>query len=364
MLVSPKDPDKPKNLSFLMGGENSFTRNLLENPPSEVEYIFFEDALKSGQIEYLKWHKILNLLVKFRILPLDGGFQAFWVKSKFDLIHCHGYCLMARNYNGRVVLSDSSSNYLFLKKYLNWSDFRIKTGYFLRKIIVKNLNIYDPNLNLQDSPLVVWSEFAKKIHISLGQNPQKITVIPPGIGSASFRKIKQRKFNILFIGIWFERKGGFLLLEVYKSLQKKYPQISLTVIGQIPKKIKLGKNTIHFDYLPKNKIYKKIYPKADVLVLVPEFVEGYGLVVEEAAGYSIPSVVSSVCALPELVDDKKTGFIISPGDFDGLFEALEKLILNPKLKYKLGKQAYLKFKQKYFYKKTNLKLQKIYQNLP
>lgn len=364
LFISPKDPDEEEitNLKFLVGGENTYTCQLLKNPPPGVEYVQHAQALKEGKITYTNFQTPLSSLIELRILPPDAGIQSFEVRERFDLIHCHAYCLHLKNYSGPVILSDSSSNILFLKDYLGWGGNRIDVNYKLRGLISRKFNIYDPNLNLSRAKkLIVWSKFAKNIHEKLGCNPKKIVVIPPGIERLPAKKIKHKNFNILFIGIWFERKGGPLLLEAYRALKNKYPKIRLTLIGQVPKEEKLSRDIYHRDYLPREKLIREIFPYTDVLVLVPPVAEGYGLVVLEAASLGIPSIISSVCALPEIVENKKTGFIITPGRAEELLKKLKTLIENPIIKERMGKAAQTKFLRQFWIRETNKKLLRIYQ---
>lgn len=364
LLISPKDPDKPGKLKLLVGGEDTFTRTLLANLPPGVKYVHHSQALKEGKIAYTEFQKPLSFLMKARILPLDAGIQSFEIREKFDLIHCHAYCLKLKNYSGPVVLSDSSSNILFLKDYLGWGEKRIRLSYKLRSVVSKKLNIYDQNLNLYKArKLIVWSEFAKKIHVGLGANPDKIIVIPPGIAATKYQKRKHPGVNILFIGHWFKRKGGYLLLEAYKVLKKKYPKIRLTLVGCLPKEEKLPPDTWHKNHVPRDRLLKEHFPLSDILVLVPPVAEGYGLVVQEASSYGIPSIVSAVYALPELVEDGKTGFVITPGSLKELIEKLEILISDELLRKEMGTMAKKRFLEKFWIKKTNEKLLKVYQRV-
>lgn len=364
LLISPLDPKKPGNLKFLMGGENTYTQTLLAHPPKGVDYTHYTDALKDGSIKYSSWHKIINMAIKLRILPASPQIICFEVSKKFDLIHSHVHAVQISGIKIPVLLSDSSSNILFLKDYLGWGKWRIDIGYKIKKWLVKNLNIYDAELNLRDADLAVWSNFSKKIHRSLGVNGKKISVIPPGIEQLAGKKIKKSGFNILFIGIWFQRKGGNLVLKAYKRLKQKYPKISLTIsltiIGQIPAGIKLPQDVVHLDYMPRKEIIKNIYPQADILVLVPDKAEGYGMVIVEAASMGIPSIVSSVCALPELVENGKSGLVITPGSVTELMQALERLITDSILRKNMGKQAMRRFLNYFSIKKTNEKLLKVY----
>src|SRR3989344_4268434 len=313
LLISPKDPETPKNLKYLVGGENTYTQSLLSHPPDGVQYIHRDKALSENFISTTFWHGAFGLLFKLRVLPPDAGFVCIQTEKSFDLIHSHAYGLKINNKEIPVVLSDSSSNVLFLRDYLGWSKQRIQCQYSLKRFVVKNFDIYDSNLNLENvNRLIVWSEFAKRIHIELGADPSKIEVIPPGIPCLPYPKEVRTdtKVNILLIGIWFERKGGQLLLQAYKRLKKKYPYITLTLVGKIPPGTVLPPDTRHASYVPREKLYKDIFPQADVLVLVPPVAEGYGIVVLEAMSLGIPAIVTNVYAFPEIVKDNKTGYVI------------------------------------------------------
>jgi glycosyltransferase involved in cell wall biosynthesis len=364
LLISPMDPDVPGDLKLLVGGENTYTRTLLANPPEGVEYVHHTQALRKGLIEYLPIQKVLANLVKFRILPLSCGTQAILLKEHFDLVHVHAYSVKILGKKTPLVLSDSSSNYLFLRDYLNWPWWRIRSGYVVRKFIFDKFGVIDADTNLGDaSKLIVFSQFAAKIHKDLGVPAKKIKVIYPGLPP---QKIKERKdkniINILFIGIWFERKGGPLLLEAFNILFKKFPNLRLTIIGPIPKDLETCSLPIfQKDFVPRRELFNTFFPNADILVLVPPKAEGYGFVVEEAASFGIPAVVSRVYALPEIVEDGETGFVVESGSVADLVEKLEILITDEKLRQKFGKAALAKFEKDFSIEKSNQKLLEVYQ---
>ncbi len=144
-------------------------------------------------------------------------------------------------------------------------------------------------------------------------------------------------------------------------LKEKHPQLRLYLIGQAPKTTKLFKDVWHKDYVPRDELVKKIFPGADVLVLVPPRAEGYGLVVLEAASLGIPAVVTNIWALPEIVEDEKTGFVIPPGDRMALVNRLEKLINSKNLVEKMGEAAQKRFLENFEISQTNKKLLEVYQ---
>ena len=379
LLVSPLDPKKPGNLKFLVGGENTFTRTLLANPAKGVVYMHHLEALKKGHIEYLPLQKNLALLVRARVLPLSSGTQCFLIKKHFDLIHCHGYSLKIEGKSLPVILSDSSSNYLFLRDYVNWPEWRIRIGYLLRRWLFGLLGVVDADTNPNGAKkIIVFSKFAHKLHKDLGVPKEKLEVIYAGLPhsysssegayATESRSKKEssrqaRTINILFVGTWFERKGGALLIEAFKILSEKYSNIRLTIVGQVPKNFKVQNKKLKvYDFVPRERLMREFFPRADIFVLAPPKVEGFGFSVLEAISFGIPVVVSNVCALPELVENGKTGFVVKPGSVNDLVEKLEILIKDQTLREKMGDAARKRFLEKFSIEKSNSGLLKIYNN--
>lgn len=363
LLISPRDPKVPGNLKFLMGGENTYTQTLLSHPPRGVTYVHHSDALKVGKIKPTPFGKLDSLLMKAQILPPDAGVISIKLAGNFDLIHCHAYNLKIDGLHPPVILGDSSCNFLYLRDYLGWPSARIEWSYKFRKAFHRMMGVYDQALNLSGvSRLIVFSEFAKKIHIALGAPAEKAVVVRPGLVKQPLvKKSDLSVVNILFAGVWFERKGGLVLLKAFRKIAPKYKNLRLTLLGSLPDGISItrGENIIQQEFVP----YKELlghYRRADIFVLVPPKAEGYGLVVEEAMSFGLPTVVSNIYALPEMVEDGKTGFVVEPGDSDDLAEKLKILIEDAGLRKKMGEAARQRFLEKFWVEKTNRELLKVY----
>jgi len=135
----------------------------------------------------------------------------------------------------------------------------------------------------------------------------------------------------------------------------------LLIVGQIPAVIKLSSSVYQRDYMTRDKLIAEIFPQADCLVLVPPKSEGFGMVVLEAASLEIPSIVTSVYALPEIVKNGKTGFVIQPKNLGQLVDAIEVFIKDYALKKEMGKAARDNFMKNFWIKKTNEKLLEVYE---
>ncbi|HEX6701847.1 MAG TPA: glycosyltransferase family 4 protein [Gaiellaceae bacterium] len=81
---------------------------------------------------------------------------------------------------------------------------------------------------------------------------------------------------------------------------------------------------------------ERLYARAAVVVL-PSYREGLPLCVIEAMAHGRPVVASAVGGIPELVEDGVTGFLVEPGDVEGLRAALERLLADPELRRRMGR---------------------------
>jgi len=68
----------------------------------------------------------------------------------------------------------------------------------------------------------------------------------------------------------------------------------------------------------------------------PSLWEGFGLSVLEAMTMGKPVVATKVSALPELIEDTVTGYLVPPRDVTALSDALLKLAGTPSLRQQMG----------------------------
>src|SRR5262249_39623514 len=79
----------------------------------------------------------------------------------------------------------------------------------------------------------------------------------------------------------------------------------------------------------------RLYSEADVFVL-PTRADCFGVVFGEAMAASLPIVTTRVAAIPEIVRDGETGFVIEVDDGAALCDRLERLIRRGDLRKKMG----------------------------
>ena len=83
----------------------------------------------------------------------------------------------------------------------------------------------------------------------------------------------------------------------------------------------------------------RLYYDRAAIVVCPSRREGYGVVAREAMAHGRPVVASAVGGLLDAVEHERTGLVVPPGDAGALRAAIERLLLDPTLRARLGAAA-------------------------
>lgn len=145
-------------------------------------------------------------------------------------------------------------------------------------------------------------------------------------------KLKEK--NLISIGRLSPEKGFLDLIDVFKIVNKKYPDWILNIVGDgkeyeaLESKIKennLEKNVILHGYLTKDKI-NSLLEKSSIYVM-SSFTESFGIVLLESFAYGIPCVAfDSAEGALEIINDNKDGFLIKDRNKEKMAEKICDLI--------------------------------------
>lgn len=116
---------------------------------------------------------------------------------------------------------------------------------------------------------------------------------------------------------------GSYLEKMKKRLERKVEQNKVIFTGRIP-----------------NEEVFQILKESNVFVLPTLHFETYGLVYVEAAFAKLPSIGTNIFAVPEVVQDGKTGILIEPENERQLKEAIQYFSEHPEEAKRMGKYAY------------------------
>lgn len=136
---------------------------------------------------------------------------------------------------------------------------------------------------------------------------------------------------LLFFGFVRKYKGLKHIISALPEIIKQVDNIKLYIVGdfdgdkeqyleQIEKKKVKGSVRIFDGYIPDNEV-EKFFASCDLVVLPYESATQSGIV-QIAYGFRKPVVVTNVGGLPEVVENKKTGYVVEAGDDSQLAKAV------------------------------------------
>ena len=83
----------------------------------------------------------------------------------------------------------------------------------------------------------------------------------------------------------------------------------------------------------------------------------------ESMAAGLPVVASEVGGIPELVENGRTGYLVQPGDTDGLSSALISLLTHERRRRSMGRAGYLRIANHFQIDDKVKELETVYENL-
>lgn len=323
----------------------------------------------------INWYLLFKCLNVFKYgkdaytLKLFYEAQWFLIPYNFELIHAHfgmngnriAYLKACGILPDKVKLVTTFHGYDLVPNKLK--DYKIEYKYLFEEATAFTVNT--PYLENQ---LKQVNSYHKPIY-----------VLAVGLDTNFFKRKTFKHdatfFDLVFCGKLIGLKGPDLAIEIIAKLHEfGYQKVRLHLIGegnlrhQLEKQVemsKLMKNVIFYGSLSQDDI-KECFEKSDAFILPGRYetetgrAETQGLVIQEAQAMKLPVIVSDVGGMKYGVLPDESGFIIEEENVDGAVKAIEKLILNPKLKIEMGKAGRLLVEENYDTKILVKKLQDIY----
>lgn len=197
--------------------------------------------------------------------------------------------------------------------------------------------------------IISCSKIAKSIHIELGYNQKKITVIPNGFNINEFNqklydndkiyeelKIPQNNYLIGMVGRYDPQKDYMNLLKAAKLLKNEnrnlYNKVRFILCGRNVRKENkeitqfLNKNNLssNFYLLGQRDDIPQIMASLDLFTLSSSFGEGFPNVIGEAMASNTPCVVTDIGDSAYIVGD--TGIVVEPKNSNGLMKGWQEIL--------------------------------------
>lgn len=151
--------------------------------------------------------------------------------------------------------------------------------------------------------------------------------------------------TILFVGRDFHRKGAYQLLEAFAEVRAEIPEARLVMVGggRNAQRMAAPPGVEFVGFLSRDtesgrRRMDSAYRSAHVFCIPTRF-EPFGTSFVEAMMYGLPCVGPAAWAVPEIIDDGRTGLLIPPGDRPALVQALTRLLRDRGEARRMGEAA-------------------------
>ncbi len=184
--------------------------------------------------------------------------------------------------------------------------------------------------------------------IAAGYESKRIFLVRNAVATneVETRSKTDSKTRLLFAGRLVDQKRPELFIDLAHRLCRELNDRDLefviagdgplrSVLEERVARDRLGKEKIKF--IGEQPFMPDVYKCADILVLTSAH-EGTPNVILEAMAHGLPVIATRVGGVPEVVPDG-CGFLIEPGDLEGLVSSATTLILDDDTRERMGRQA-------------------------
>ena len=312
-----------------------------------------ENKIKINEFKFIYFPGLPKNLMSWIYPRLLYFISFFYLKGqKFDIIHAptlypSGIVAMYLSHKLKIPFVVTSHGLDFYKCLPNVREKRGYSGYnSIEKKIVKQVMTQAKRI-IAVSPIFLedMQSYEPTAKLCIIENSFNNKIFFPGDKHISRQKLKLGKQDkiILAVGNFVKSKGHIYLIEAMKKILIKFPNAVLYIIGQGHLKqdyenlIKVMSLENHVRLIPQQKhsALRLWYQSADVFAF-PSIDESFGIVLLEAMACKLPIVAAASQGPLHIINDKKNGLLVKPGDPDNLVEKLIHVICDENISEELS----------------------------
>jgi glycosyltransferase involved in cell wall biosynthesis len=218
--------------------------------------------------------------------------------------------------------------------------------------------------------VVVSSVFTRREVEALGIDGRRIKVIALGSRpsapkhTSSASSSEDRVVRLLTVGTVEPRKGLEYLLRALSLLPDCSWHLDLVgsfdpehhvFLEELARSLHIS-DRVQFHGRVADSVLEEFLVRAHVYVS-PSLGEGFGLAVLDAMDRGLPVVATEAGALPELVENEKTGLLVPPRNPSALAAALRRTIVDRELRRRLGQAAEDAVRNRYSWEETGRQME-------
>lgn len=193
--------------------------------------------------------------------------------------------------------------------------------------------------------IVCLTEDIRKEVVNWGFPAELTRVISNGVDTNIFKpRSEAQPYSVLFLGQFREEKRLDLLLEAWQRIQRRFPEASLTLIGDTERKPTITELAVQ---LAINVTISETVPPADIvrhiqqhqILVLPSTSEGMSNALLESMACGLVPVVSDVPGNAAVVTHQHDGLLFEAGSVTDLVEKLSMLLTDQQLVATLSKAS-------------------------
>lgn len=228
------------------------------------------------------------------------------------------------------------------------------------------------------SHFIAATQFMKKQLIDLGFPVDKISVVRFGVDlqSSPFLERNQTNHKLMMVGRMVEKKGFKYAIQAVHKLRMENIDVNLHLYGNGPlmpelknltKSLELNGAVTFRGYQPIENVLEA--HKDYAIMLAPSVaakdgdMEGLPNTILEAMARGTPVVASRHAAIPEVVEDAETGFLVDEADSDALANTLKNIFQNKYDLEQIRKRARKRVEEDYSVTRMVSEVEHIYDEL-
>lgn len=310
-----------------LGGLNRYYRSLLEQLPEASGIVVgpAEDAPASMQVLDDANTPLVRRLLDFWLATR----QALAITPGTSVIDAH-FALYAAT---PVLLGALRGRPLVFHFHGPWAQENLAAGGSSRLAYAARMTVERLVLRRAEAYVVLSSAFRRELVERYRVRPWDVHVWSAGVAqqfTPGSRARARARFSLVedaFVAVCVRRlvsrMGIEVLLDAWQRIAAELPDGSqLLIVGEGPLRAELQSRACEPELAGRVRILGRLsegdlieaYRAADVAVVPSVSLEGFGLVVPEAAACGTPSIVTDVGGLPEAVAPLDRSLIVAPGD--------------------------------------------------
>ncbi len=203
---------------------------------------------------------------------------------------------------------------------------------------------------------------------------EKIRVVYNGIDLDMFRRLDadaKEPARLIVVANSSDRKKGVVYLLRALQLLREEMDVKLTIVDRgapdneytpaLVTRYGLDSSVSFTGRLSVEELARH-YARAEVSV-VPSLYEGFSIPAAEAMACGVPVVATTAGALPEVVENGRSGILVPPRDANALAQAIRRLLKDESLRQAMGAEGRKKVENNFTWEKAARKTLEIYQEV-